>query len=140
MTAGIDDREAISLPAPQGERAGPLRRAVAAVSRFVSLHIFTSLTRRIVLLNLAALILLLGGILFLNQFRAGLIDARVSSLLTQGQIIAGAIAASATVDTDAIMIDPNKLLELQAGQSVSPLDQPFEGTDFRSTRRRWPRS
>jgi two-component system sensor histidine kinase ChvG len=36
-----------------------------------------------------------------SQFRQGLIEARVQSLLTQGDIIAGAIAASATVDTDA---------------------------------------
>ena len=38
----------------------------------------------------------------------------------QGQIIAAAIAAQATADTDAITIDPDKLLELQAGQSGSP--------------------
>ena len=130
MTAGIDERQVIDLPSPRGARIGPLRRATVAVSRFVTLHVFSSLTRRIIVFNLAALLLLLGGILFLNQFRAGLIDARVSSLLTQGEIIAGAIAASATVDTDDITIDPNRLLELQAGQSLSPLDQPFEGTDF----------
>jgi hypothetical protein len=42
------------------------------------------------------------------------------SLLTQGEIIAGAIAASATVETDSITIDPDRLLELQAGESLSP--------------------
>lgn len=130
MTAGIDERQMVDVPTGAAARAGPLRRAAAAFSRFATVHIFTSLTRRIIFLNLAALILLVGGILFLNQFRAGLIEARVSSLLTQGEIIAGAIAASATVDTDTITVDPNKLLELQAGQSISPLDQPFEGTDF----------
>ena len=41
----------------------------------------------------------------------GLIEARVQSLLTQGEIIAGAIAASATVETDTITIDPDKLLQ-----------------------------
>jgi len=40
--------------------------------------------------------------------------------MTQGEIIAGAIAASATVETDAITIDPEKLLELQAGESLPP--------------------
>ncbi len=93
-------------------------------------RVFTSLTRRIVILNLAALVVLVSGILFLNQFRAGLIDARVSSLLTQGEIIAGAIASQATVDTDNIYIDPDKLLDLQAGQSVSPYDQTYDGLDF----------
>ena len=64
--------------------------------------------------------MLVGGILYLNQFRDGLIDARVESLMTQGEIIAGAIAASASVETNSITIDPEKLLELQAGQSITP--------------------
>ena len=48
----------------------------------------------------------------------------------QGQIIAAAIAAQATVDTDAITIDPDKLLELQAGQSGSPYRIGEGATDF----------
>jgi len=51
-------------------------------------------------------------VLYLSQFRAGLIDARVQSLLVQSEIIAGAIAASATVESDAVTIDPERLLEL----------------------------
>ncbi len=90
-----------------------LRRALSRI-------IFSSLTRRILFLNLAALLVLLSGILYLNQFREGLIDARVESLLTQGEIIAAAIAGSASVETDSITIDPEKLLELQAGESLSP--------------------
>ncbi|WP_211931295.1 sensor histidine kinase [Ciceribacter sp. L1K23] len=83
--------------------------------------LFSSLTRRIVFFNLAALVVLVAGIMYLNQFREGLIDARVESLLTQGEIIAGAISASASVDTNSITIDPQKLLELQAGQSITPV-------------------
>ena len=41
----------------------------------------------------------------------------MQSLLTQGEIIAGALAASAGVDTDQIQLDPEKLLESEAGQS-----------------------
>lgn len=77
----------------------------------------SSLTRRIVVLNLVGLIALLFGFLYLNQFRQGLIQARVQSLLIQGEIIAGAIASSASVETDAIRIDPDKLLQLQAGEA-----------------------
>ena len=79
----------------------------------------SSLTRRIVVLNLVGLFALLFGFLYLNQFRQGLIQARVQSLLIQGEIIAGAIAASASAsgDTGAIRIDPDKLLELQAGET-----------------------
>ena len=47
-------------------------------------HGFSSLTRRIVVLNLIGLAILVSGILYLNQFRAGLIDAKVQSLATQG--------------------------------------------------------
>ena len=67
---------------------------------------FSSLTRRIVVFNVVALFVLVGGILYLNQFREGLIDARRQSLLTQAAIIAGAIAQSATQSPDAVVIDP----------------------------------
>ncbi len=104
----------------------PVRKIV----RFFRLHIYSSITRRIIFLNLAALVILLSGILYLNQFRAGLTDARVESLLIQGQIIAGAIAASATIETDAIAIDPDKLLELQAGDSLLPGNDNLDNLDF----------
>ena len=84
----------------------------------------SSLTRRIVVLNLVGLIVLLLGFLYLNQFRQGLIQARVQSLLIQGEIIGGAIASSASVDTDAIRIDPDKLLQLQAGEGREVEDDP----------------
>ncbi|MFC7395967.1 stimulus-sensing domain-containing protein [Chelatococcus sp. GCM10030263] len=105
-----------------------LLRASRRIGQAIAARTSSSLTRRIVVLNLAGLVALLLGFLYLNQFRAGLIDARVQSLLTQGEIIAGAIAASATVETDTITIDPDKLLQLQAGESsgladdLSPLE------------------
>ena len=74
----------------------------------------------------------MAGILYLSQFRAGLIDARVQSLVVQGEIIAGAIAASATVETDAITIDPERLLELQTGESYGPPDEQSSVSNFRS--------
>ncbi len=92
--------------------------------------LFSSLTRRIVILNIAALAILVTGILYLNQFRDGLIEAKIKSLCTQGKIIAGAIAASATVDKNSILIDPQKLLELQAGESITPAPQSIDSWDF----------
>ncbi|MCB8835664.1 sensor N-terminal transmembrane domain-containing protein, partial [Escherichia coli] len=89
-----------------------------------------SLTRRILFLNLAGLAVLLSGIMYLNQFRDGLIDARVESLMTQGEIIAAAIASEATVDTNSITVDPEKLLELQAGQSITPSPDVLDNLDF----------
>ncbi len=90
---------------------------------------FSSLTRRIVFINVVGLIAFVAGILFLSQLRAGLIDARVQSLVVQGEIIASAIAASATVETDGIAIDPDRLLELQNGESYGPPDEQF-GLEF----------
>lgn len=100
------------------------------LQRMLGHYIFSSLTRRILFLNLAALCVLVFGILYLNQFRDGLIEARVESLRTQGEIIAGAIAASATVETDSISIDPEKLLELQAGESLEPGSNQLDNLDF----------
>ena len=90
--------------------------------RSITTRLSSSLTRRIVVLNLSGLVVLLVLFLYLNQFREGLIDARVQSLQTQGEIIAAAIAASATVETDAITVDPEKLLQLAPGQSAKPDD------------------
>ena len=102
-----------------GYRGGVLRRlwrrSWSKAWAFFVAQSFSSLTRRIVFLNLTGLVALLIGVMYLSQFRAGLIDARVQSLLVQSEIIAGAIAASATVETDSITIDPDRLLELQAG-------------------------
>lgn len=122
-------------PLKSGDKAKKPARSllsvVAAPFRHVLGHyIFSSLTRRILFLNLAALAVLVTGILYLNQFRDGLIDARVESLMTQGEIIAGAIAASATVQTDSIAIDPEKLLELQAGESIAPGSNQLDSLDF----------
>jgi len=107
-----------------------LSRLTVPMRRFLGHHIFSSLTRRILFLNLAGLAVLVIGILYLNTFRDGLIDARVESLMTQGEIIAGAIAASATVETDSISIDPEKLLELQAGESIAPGSDQLDNLDF----------
>ena len=62
--------------------------------------------------------------------RAGLIDAKVQSLLTQGEIIAAAIASSATVDTDAITLDPEKLLKLAPGESTGVSDNSPQALEF----------
>jgi two-component system sensor histidine kinase ChvG len=91
----------------------------------------SSLTRRIVVLNLTGLVALSIGINFLSQFRAGLIDARIQSLQVQAEIIAGAIASSATVETDSsITLDPDKLLNLHPGQSYGPNEDALYGIDF----------
>ena len=93
-----------------------LRLRARLAWRFLTARFSSSLTRRIVVLNLGGLVVLVVGFLLLNQFRADIIAAREQSLTTQADIIAAAIAASAAVDTDAITIDPDKLLATGAGR------------------------
>lgn len=124
------DRTIIRKNASRSNNLAWLGKVFLPLRRLFGHYVFSSLTRRILVLNLAALGVLVSGILYLNQFREGLIDARVESLMTQGEIIAAAIAASATVSTDSITIDPEKLLELQAGQTISPSDDSIEAMEF----------
>ncbi len=70
------------------------------------------------------------GILYLSQFRAGLIEARIQSLLVQGEIMAGAIVSSATAEQDTIAFDLDRLLDLQAGESYGPSDEMISGIEF----------
>ncbi|WP_183869062.1 sensor histidine kinase [Rhizobium sp. BK313] len=123
MAQLVQDRNIDDTESPSDVRIARRRwtHPFTLIRRIFGNAVFSSLTRRILFFNLAALVVLVGGILYLNQFREGLIDARVESLLTQGEIIAGAVSASASVDTNSITIDPQKLLELQAGQSITPV-------------------
>ena len=70
------------------------------------------LGRLIVVLNLFGLAILIGGALVLNELRKGLIDARVESLLTEGQVIANVIDQTATVG------EPEPSLEADTAASV----------------------
>ena len=88
------DESAVRTPPLKGWQR-PLSWLQRAWQYFFSLS-FSSLTRRIVSLNLAGLVALVASILYLSQFRAGLIEARAQSLLVQAEIIAVAIAASGT--------------------------------------------
>src|SRR5690242_12345645 len=81
------------------DEAGAKRRGLIDTIRNLSPQ---RLASRIILLNLLGLVVLVAGILYFNQFRQGLIDARVQSMLTQAHIIAAAVAGSATIDTGSI--------------------------------------
>ncbi len=126
----VETQKSTTRNASRPVRLAFLSRLFKPIRRALGHYVFSSLTRRILVLNLAGLAVLVSGILYLNQFREGLIDARVESLMTQGEIIAGAIAASATVDTNSITIDPEKLLELQAGESISPSSDSIDALEY----------
>ncbi len=99
------DRAEVDELQDQDEGPAPtLRRP--ALSRWLTPN---SLTARIALINILGLMILASGILYFNQSRQSLINARVQSLMVQGQIIAAAIAGSATADTSSIVINPDQL-------------------------------
>ncbi len=66
---------------------------------------FFALTTRILALNVVALAILVGGMLYLDRFRTGLVETRLSALLTQADVIAGAIGEAATRGTEGTEID-----------------------------------
>lgn len=117
-------RAVVSLPGAASRPSLSSRLMAWATLRFAAFRgflvrgRFSSLTRRIVAFNVAALFVLVTGILYLNQFREGLIDARRQSLLTQAEIIAGAIAEGATSTPGAQVIDP-----LSSGRFGAPPDE-----------------
>jgi two-component system, OmpR family, sensor histidine kinase ChvG len=84
--------------------------ALRHIWQFLVSQSFSSLTRRIVFFNVAGLLAFVLGILYLTQFRAGLIDARVQALVVQGQTIATIIAYQGT-DPDPIKIDLDQLFK-----------------------------
>ena len=76
-----------------------------------------TLQRRIILANTIGLAILLGGIFYLSQYHAWLIDAKRESLRAQGEIIAAAIAANASIETGRIVLDPDRLPEIEGSKS-----------------------
>lgn len=91
------------------------RRWRSTVRKLESLYPFKSLTQLIIILNLFGFAILVSGALYLNQFRASLIETKVQSLLTQGEIVASAIAVTAAVDTDQLPFGAEGLPGLDQG-------------------------
>ena len=123
-------REAISTSAGARWRRSRWRLRARWLRRAVEARFSSSLTRRIVSLNLGGLVVLVVGFLLLSQFRADIIDARTQSLTTQANIIAAAIAASAAVGTDTITLDPEKLLQLAPGETPPPAPNDEDAITF----------
>jgi two-component system sensor histidine kinase ChvG len=63
-------------------------------------RLLSPLTRRILFLNLVGPALLGFGLLYLDDYRRGLIDAQLASLTTQARIVATAVSESARPDED----------------------------------------
>ncbi|MEQ9641352.1 MAG: stimulus-sensing domain-containing protein [Alphaproteobacteria bacterium] len=79
-------------PRPGSAEAAPARAAPAPRRRR---RRFPSLWLRILAPNVLALAILVGGILYLDQYRAGLLDNKIAALTIQAELIAGALGESA---------------------------------------------
>ena len=66
------------------------------------------LGRLILLLNLLGLLVLVAGALVFNEFRRGLVEARLDSLNTQGQLISYAIVNAATEGDPEPALNPDR--------------------------------
>ncbi|GBF28400.1 sensor histidine kinase ResE [bacterium MnTg02] len=119
--------QAIDLKARLGgwtQRIGRLFGSIGFPSRF------TTLTGRIVGVNLLGLAILIFGIISINQSTANLIDAQVKSLQAQGQIMATAIAASSATESSGFVIDANKLLEQDSETPMAVRVDGFSSLEF----------
>ncbi len=126
MVANVEASERIEVD----DHSATSDAAGQARTRFLDLLTPARLTSRIVLLNIAGLIILVSGTLFFNQFRQGLIDAQVQSLTTQGTIMAVALDPTASIDMDSIVIDPDRLIEAQPESGPVPDSEAINSFDF----------
>ncbi|MEO0992405.1 MAG: stimulus-sensing domain-containing protein [Pseudomonadota bacterium] len=88
-----------NLPRPDSTR----ERIILGLKRSAP---FSSLQRRIIFFNLAGLAFLVMGVLYLNQFRSGLIEQRIESLRLQAEVIALTIAETAGHGDGLVAFDP----------------------------------
>jgi two-component system, OmpR family, sensor histidine kinase ChvG len=79
---------------------------------------FSALTRRILFFNVIALLVLIGGVMWVQSNRMGLIEERISGIHEQALIVAGALAEYA-VEPDRRTIEPRQAEPLLR-QLISP--------------------
>lgn len=97
-------------PARPTQRRGPLSK----------------LTARVLAINVLALILLLGGLLFLGNYEEQLIQSELESLQTEALTFAGALAEGALVD------DPAGLYRLDPAKARQIVRRLYETTETRT--------
>ena len=126
---GVRIRRALgALARPVAARGAVVAVGLRALARRIHLYdlltsgplvrfVTKTLQRRIIFANTIGLAILLGGIFYLSQYHAWLIDAKRESLRAQGEIIAAAIAANASIETGRIVLDPDRLPEIEGARS-----------------------
>lgn len=134
-TGVLEPRPAESMPKERAVPAGAglrasMRRFVWRFRVMLLRRLSSSLTRRIVFLNIAGLLALFLGFLWLNQTRLGVIDARSQSLSLQAEIISAAVANAALAGADPLELDPEKLLQQQLNDALPREESPSLWFEF----------
>ncbi len=138
----LDWNHVASLREKAGARlsGGSVARVLAAAERLYRLmrgwvtrtpvvrFFAQSLARRIFFSNVVGLVVLLGGIFWVSQQHALLITAKRESLRVQAEIIAAAIAANASVSTNALTFEFGKQPEVE-GVKAPFRDDAFAALD-----------
>jgi two-component system sensor histidine kinase ChvG len=126
-----------NAPKPGGDPVIRRRRSRSALIRLavrlrlsLARRLSSSLTRRIAFLNLAGLVVLFLGFLWVNQTRVGVIDARSQSLSLQAEMISAAIASAVNTSTDTLELDPDKLLQQQLAEPAPRDDLAQSSVEF----------
>lgn len=83
MASAIATAPSDQHPLTKGARQSARRRAISPI------------TRRILAINILALVVLVTGMLYLDEYRRGLIAAELATLRTQAELFAAAISESA---------------------------------------------
>jgi len=100
------------------DTAKPERKRRAYRSRWLP---GSRLGRLIIALNLLGLAILIAGALILNELRRGLVNARIDSLTTQGELMATIIDQAATVGEPSPAMDPvyaSQVLQLLSNPKI----------------------
>jgi two-component system sensor histidine kinase ChvG len=104
------------------------RRLVEWLAQFGDYYRFTSISGRILALNFISVFILVGGLLYLNDFRDDLIVARIRSLEVQAEIIAQAIALGTTPQSRenvSTLNDPLLAMQLGEDSEEFPAAKPY---------------
>ncbi len=107
--------EAIGNPyLRRARKAGVLVQAWLAPLERLTRLFTNSLRRRILTANFVGLAILLTGFSVLTFQHTWLIDAKAESLRAQARMFAVALASSAKAETDTMVIDPDRLAEIDS--------------------------
>ncbi|MEJ2118100.1 MAG: stimulus-sensing domain-containing protein [Alphaproteobacteria bacterium] len=111
------------------------RKLMMWLAQYGVYYRFTTISGRILALNFISVLVLVGGVLYLNDFRDDLIVARIGSLEVQAEIIARSIAQNSSVQTQKNVnarTDPLLAMQMAENSDEYPTAKPYKIVPERS--------